>query len=374
MKKHLNTEEFLRRKRLIAAYLEGLETGDTDLTAAVWLAAETDAELERILDEINFDYESEFELTPFAAGAKLVRELADEHLQTRFEKIEFEEKVLTLGDVARKLEDKRRVPTGDETTNKELLENAMPLPEWLGLSEIKRLAAELKIKASEHFWSLFRKEAIFLTMRQSQQQAAFATRAKRLQKKRKKTMNQLSQEKKEKINKMARQIFVQNNLDYDDPQAQIVPLNRIFTESPIIVAELPNGKTLSTENAVKFLEREIGFEMPDLQTDERKLSGFLYVAQDGKQFRGCILTDKTEPTVRRRFSAAHELGHYLLHFLPLLEITHTENLFLTESLAFGDEDKNEAEIEMAEDFGFRQINKEKNAKWKRKPIFSPPRF
>lgn len=183
MKKHLNTEEFLRRKRLIAAYLEGLETGDTDLTAAVWLAAETDAELERILDEINFDYESEFELTPFAAGAKLVRELADEHLQTRFEKIEFEEKVLTLGDVARKLEDKRRVPTGDETTNKELLENAMPLPEWLGLSEIKRLAAELKIKASEHFWSLFRKEAIFLTMRQSQQQAAFATRAKRLQKK-----------------------------------------------------------------------------------------------------------------------------------------------------------------------------------------------
>lgn len=172
-------------------------------------------------------------------------------------------------------------------------------------------------------------------------------------------MNQLSQEKKEKINKMARQVFVQNNLDYDDPKAQIVPLNRIFTESPIIVAELPNGKTLSTENAVKFLEREIGFEMPDLQTDERKLSGFLYVAQDGKQFRGCILTDKTEPTVRRRFSAAHELGHYLLHFLPLLEIAHTENLFLTESLAFGEADENKAEIEMAEDFGFRQINQEK---------------
>lgn len=182
MKKFYHTEEFLRRKRLIAAYLEGLETGNTDLTAAVWLAAEQDAGLERILDEINFDMEAELELTAFGRDAMLVRELADEHLQTRYVEIKFEEKVLTFGDVAKKLEDKKRVPTGDETTNKVLLENAVPLPEWLSLSEIKRLAAELKIKASERFWSLFRKEAIFLTMRQSQQQAAFATRAKRLQK------------------------------------------------------------------------------------------------------------------------------------------------------------------------------------------------
>ncbi|WP_339381600.1 ImmA/IrrE family metallo-endopeptidase [Brasilonema bromeliae] len=42
------------------------------------------------------------------------------------------------------------------------------------------------------------------------------------------------------------------------------------------------------------------------------------------------------PVSRRRFSAAHELGHYLLHFLPLLQ-THQENslkepLILTEGL------------------------------------------
>ena len=178
MKKYLNTEEFLRRKRLIAAYLEGLETGDADLTAAVWLAAATDAELERILDEINFDYESEFELAPFAAAAKLVREFADEHLQTRFEEIEFEEKILTFGDVAKILEVKNRVPAGEEENNRRLAEDKTPLPNYLSLAEIKRVPAQMKLDFKEKYWTPFFKEATFLTLRQSQQQA-FATRAKR---------------------------------------------------------------------------------------------------------------------------------------------------------------------------------------------------
>ncbi len=186
MKKFLNTEEFLRRKRLIGAYLEGLETGNTDLTAAVWLAAETDAELERILEEINFDYEAEFELTPFAKDAKLVRELADEHLETRYEETEFEAKVLTFGDVAKKLEAKNRVPQGEEENNRQLAENDTPLPDYLSLAEIKRIAERLKLKFKEKYWSPFFKEATFLTLRESQQQA-FATRAKRPRKNKEKS-------------------------------------------------------------------------------------------------------------------------------------------------------------------------------------------
>jgi hypothetical protein len=178
MKKFYQTEEFIRRKRLIAAYLEGLESGDADLTAAVWLAAETDAELERILDEINFDYESELELAPFAANAKLVRELAEEHLQTRFEEIEFEERILTFGDVAKKMEAKNRVPAGEEENNRRLAEDRTPLPSYLSLAEVKRIAAQLKLDFKEKYWTPFFKEATFLTLRQSQQQA-FATRAKR---------------------------------------------------------------------------------------------------------------------------------------------------------------------------------------------------
>ncbi|CAN5141131.1 hypothetical protein BH20ACI1_BH20ACI1_12420 [soil metagenome] len=178
MKRYLHTEEFLRRKRLIAAYLKGLETGNTNLTAAVWLAAETDAELERLLDEINFDYESELELTSFAKDANLVRKLADEHLQTRFEEAEFEKKVLTFGDVAKKLEAKNRVPNGEEENNRKLAENDTPLPSYLTLAKIRRVAGQLKIKFKEKYWTPFFKEATFLTLRQSQQQA-FATRRKR---------------------------------------------------------------------------------------------------------------------------------------------------------------------------------------------------
>lgn len=178
MKKYLNTEKFLRRKRLIVAYLEGLETGDADLTAAVWMAAETDAVLERMLDEINFDCECELELTIFAKDAKLVRELADEHLQTRFEEVEFKEKILTFGDVAKKLEAKSRVPAGEEENNRRLAEDKTPLPNYLSLTEIKRIAAQMKLGFKEKYWTPFFKEATFLTLRQSQQQA-FATRAKR---------------------------------------------------------------------------------------------------------------------------------------------------------------------------------------------------
>lgn len=170
----------------------------------------------------------------------------------------------------------------------------------------------------------------------------------------------MNQDRKQQISETVREVFAGNNLDYENFSRRIVPLNRMFANYPLMIAELPNGKTLSTRNAVKFLEIEIGFEMPDLETDERKLSGFLYTARFGEHLQGCIFTDKSEPTTRRRFSAAHEFGHYLLHFLPMLKITNAENLFLTESLAFGEADEKLAEIKMADDFDFKKIGIEDN--------------
>jgi len=168
----------------------------------------------------------------------------------------------------------------------------------------------------------------------------------------------MNQARKQQINDTARTVFAENNLDYDDFSARVVPLNQIIAKYPLTVLELPDGKTLSTKTAVKFLEIEIGFEMPELKTDERKLSGFLYTANFGENLQGCVFTDKNEPTARRRFSAAHEFGHYLLHFLPMLKITNAESLFLTESLAFGEADENLSEIEMADDFDFKKIGVE----------------
>ena len=168
----------------------------------------------------------------------------------------------------------------------------------------------------------------------------------------------MNQAKKQKISETVREVFAQINLDYEDFPSQIVPLNQMFAEYPLMVVELPNGKTLSTKTAVKFLEIEIGFEMPELATDERNLSGFLYAAKYGNHLQGCIFTDKSEPTVRRRFSAAHEFGHYLLHFTPLLKAAESENLFLTESMAISDADEIQAEIKIAEDFDFKKIGTE----------------
>ena len=168
----------------------------------------------------------------------------------------------------------------------------------------------------------------------------------------------MNQAKKQKISETVRGVFARINLDYDDLPPQIVPLNRMFAEYPLMIVELPNGKTLSTSSAVKFLEIEIGFEMPELAMDERKLSGFLYTAKFGDVLQGCVFTDKSEPTARRRFSAAHEFGHYLLHFMPLLKTAGTESLFLTESMTIGDSDEIQSEIKIAEDFDFKKIGVE----------------
>jgi Zn-dependent peptidase ImmA (M78 family) len=171
------------------------------------------------------------------------------------------------------------------------------------------------------------------------------------------------------ISESVREVFAKVNLDYDNFPPQIVPLNRIFAEYPLMIVELPDAKSLSTRSAVKFLEIEIGFEMPELETDERKLSGFLYTAKFGDYLQGCVFTDKSEPTVRRRFSAAHEFGHYLLHFIPLLKSATTENLFLTESMTIGDSDEIQSEIKIAEDFDFKKIGAENKYEMEREADF-----
>lgn len=195
MKKFYQTEEFLRRKRLIAAYLEGLETGNTDLTAAVWLAAETDAKLEKLLDEINFEYEKDLELTSFAKDAKLVSNLASESFLSAIDAEDKPLSPLTVGDVAKQMAVSRNVPSDDEKANYALLENEMPLPKVMSFNEIKRLADELKITASNLFWRKFHGAAMVLRSNRSQEMAMLAARQKRIKKQRddeqgKKTGNQ----------------------------------------------------------------------------------------------------------------------------------------------------------------------------------------
>lgn len=56
---------------------------------------------------------------------------------------------------------------------------------------------------------------------------------------------------------------------------------------------------------------------PELRKDNTALDGLLVANANGGYI--FVRADANNPVSRRRFTAAHELGHYLLHFLPSLE-------------------------------------------------------
>ena len=153
-----------------------------------------------------------------------------------------------------------------------------------------------------------------------------------------------------------RQACAEAGLNFDSLQPGVVPLFEIISAYPLRVAALPEGKRLTARSAVEFLGRETGKELalPVPNDSDRPLSGFIYVFEYEGFYSGCIFTEWRDPITRRRFSAAHELAHYLLHFLPLLEQRRREGtsepLTLTEGVDVKDEMREvpEAQISASE--------------------------
>jgi hypothetical protein len=143
----------------------------------------------------------------------------------------------------------------------------------------------------------------------------------------------------QEINDAVRGACAEAGLNFDALKPGVVPLYDIISAFPLRVAALPDGKRLTARSAVEFLGRETGKELHAPENGDRPLSGFIYVFEYGGFFNGCILTESKDPVERRRFSAAHELGHYLLHFRPELERRRREGasepLILTEAVSFG---------------------------------------
>lgn len=169
-----------QRRLLIDLYIEGLDECNDEKVAKVLDFTLRDEELDQMVSRVNSFYAQEL---GFDELANTVVELAHEHLPSAFQEDEYKEKVLTFGDVAKQMSAKNRIPKGEEETNRQLAENRTPLPGYLSLSEIKRIAGELRLKIKDRYWTPFFREAGFLRMRESQQQAAFATRVKSMQKK-----------------------------------------------------------------------------------------------------------------------------------------------------------------------------------------------
>lgn len=158
----------------------------------------------------------------------------------------------------------------------------------------------------------------------------------------------MNEEKKQEINCATRAAFAEAGFDYDLWQPEIVPLFEIISQRSLLVTELANTQKLTSRAALAA----VGQKQTHLLAEDEKLSGFLYAAQYEDELDGWIFTEKSEPTVRRRFSAAHEFGHYVLHFLPeLAESNPAEILVLTEGLSFStnETDVIHSTIHIAED-------------------------
>jgi Zn-dependent peptidase ImmA (M78 family) len=134
---------------------------------------------------------------------------------------------------------------------------------------------------------------------------------------------------------------------FKEPTPGIVPLHELIGSYPIWFAEVPH---LSPREAKLFLAKKMG-QIPILDfRSEEKLSGFLYAQQNRSIFTGCIFVDANDILARRRFSAAHELGHYLLHFLPVMQElagAGEEDVMATEGLIY--ETENNAENASTDD-------------------------
>lgn len=139
-----------------------------------------------------------------------------------------------------------------------------------------------------------------------------------------------------------RQAYDMAGIDLSTQRPGIVPLFTVIEAFPIRVEEITD---LNYRRAVAFLQAETGRDMPIPTQPNRALAGYLYVYEYSGYFYGCILTNKSDPVSRRRFTGAHELGHYLLHFLPLLEARESqqgnEALVLAEGLTYGERDSDD---------------------------------
>lgn len=151
----------------------------------------------------------------------------------------------------------------------------------------------------------------------------------------------ISEHRRPEISRKVREAYEYAGLDLDRLNPGIVPLYKLIQAHPIGTVELLN---MTPRTIADFFELETGQKFPIVGDAERSLAGYLYLQGYQNDVAAYILVEKNprrSPIARRRFSAAHELGHYLLHFLPFLEsdrfadfsepFTITENLYTSKN-------------------------------------------
>jgi len=124
-------------------------------------------------------------------------------------------------------------------------------------------------------------------------------------------------------------VYQAAGLDASYAAAGIAPLQKLVAAYPLSWYEVPN---LTQRTSATYLRTKMGRPITPHPDRDEPLAGRLYAKSAG----GCILVEQKDPLVRRRFTVAHELGHYVLHFLPRLvegPVVFEEELPLTEDEA-----------------------------------------
>jgi hypothetical protein len=113
-----------------------------------------------------------------------------------------------------------------------------------------------------------------------------------------------------RISQTVRSVWVDAGID--EPYFGIIPLFDLVASYPIWVSEVED---LSIERAGDFLAEKTGQKLSwagKLWADFR----FFLCLSIPRRLCWLYPSRKRDPIVRRRFSVAHELGHYKLHLSP----------------------------------------------------------
>jgi DNA-binding phage protein len=310
--------------RLLVDYLDALDRGDLDRIEAIFLAAMDDPDLDRLIAEANRDIHDAAGLAPLANDAGLVRRLLRKTIPSAF-LVENEPPPVTVGEVAAKLRLDTRLDRTDRALVRRLAADDRSVPPSLTRAALDQLHAAIG-EGSAEFWRRFRDAALMAWLGRGHQRTQLAaTRVAKVRELGTAAPDRRARRTDSNAATVdpaaaARAVYAAAGRDLERAGAGIAPLDDVIAAYPIRHADVPG---LTYRAAAAFLAKETGQIIDVGDRPSGELAGFLFCLIEGDTLIGCILVRADDPIERRRFSAAHELGHYIQHFLPLVDRART---------------------------------------------------
>ena len=106
----------------------------------------------------------------------------------------------------------------------------------------------------------------------------------------------------------------------------------------------------------------------ELETDERKTSGFLYTAKFGDYLQGCVFTDKASRPFAEKVQRGARIRALFCFIFTAFENSGTEVCF-NRKVAINDSDEIQSEIKSPKTSTSNESALKTNMKWNRKQIF-----